>query len=136
MSELVFHKGVTYSCGNGGTITINNEFRNIYHTGIDGSWAYFDYVYIDAYTDLLLDIDDGKSRASLVEEFGETTLNFKILSEVKQGRADIHFDNLETNTWYRLLFNKIPGRTESGITHGKSSHDGKLTFNDVRIPNE
>lgn len=136
MSNLQVSKLVTYSCDNGGTITISRAFSDLHNTGVDEFGAYFGDVSINAYTDLILDVGSHDTTATLTDTVDEDVLNFKVSATDQSGKADIHFSGLKNNSWHRLLFNGVLGRTNAGTTHGKSSTDGKLTFRKVRIPNE
>lgn len=130
---------VEFECSNGGVLTIIGDEgeTDLSRFGVDGQFAYYDDLHIDAYNDMIVDVDaEYHVRGTVQHVTGDPVMRFNLISNQPRGKADFKITNLQPNAWYRLQFGGVLARTSSGRAHGKTNDLGRLDFTGVIIPND
>lgn len=139
MSHLLsFGDNLTFECSNGGLIKLigyDGETQLEDRGGADG-FAYFDDLHLNAYNDMVLNVDgDYNVKATVQHLTGDAILDFELHSIEAGGTVDVKVTGLKPNSWYRLQFNGILAACDGGRAHGKTGDSGMIQFNGVEIPN-
>jgi hypothetical protein len=131
---------VTFQCSNGGVINVISEFDDSQlenRTGADGEFAYYDDLHLNAYNDMVVNVDgDYHVEGSVKHVTGDAVMRFNLSSLEPNGKVDVKLSGLSPESWYRLRFGGNLAACEGGRAHGKTNEEGLLTFNKVEIPNE
>ena len=132
--------GINFKCGKGGTIRMITSGEDIYQIGVDQGYAFWGDVYVNSTNNMSMDLSTSETTARLEYEDETTVLEFKLVSRVPQGKADIEFRNLNPDAWYRLLFNGNLVEMFNGKTISKSVNsadgNGVVRFREVTVPDE
>lgn len=130
---------VEFACSNGGTIRIigDDGSTDLNRFGVDGTFAYYDDLHINAHNDMIVDVDgEYHAQGSVQHVTGDAVMWFNLTCNEPEGKADIKLTGLQANAWYRLEFGGLLARCDGGRAHGQTNDFGRLTFNGVIIPNE
>lgn len=127
--------GVTFSSGNGGTITTIGDTHALREYGVttDG-WVYFDDLSFNATHDMSLDLRGKLTTAKITHDTGDEVFTFGLTSRVPNGRCDIRGVGLPAKQWYRLQFDGQLARTSAGYAHGTTGISDTIQFNGVHVP--
>jgi hypothetical protein len=138
-NEVTVTDEVEFECSNGGKITIisNDGETNLSRLGADGKFAYYEDLHLDAYSDMMINLDDPYHvEGSVKHVTGDAVMKFNLSSLEPNGKVDVKLSGLSPENWYRLRFGGNLAACEGGRAHGKTNEEGLLTFNKVEIPNE
>ena len=131
---------ITFECGNGGvikTIGVGGDTEVESRFGIDGEYSYFDDLHLNAYNDMVVNVDEDYHVEGTVQHLtGDAVMKFKLSSLEPNGKTDVRLTGLKPDSWYRLRFDGRLAACEGGRAHGKTNTHGLLTFKKVEIPNE
>jgi hypothetical protein len=138
--NLEISSGLSFLCGNGGVIKTISEDGNTElqaQTGADDEFAYYDDLHLNAYNDMVVNVDgDYHVEGSVKHVTGDSVMHFNLSSLEPNGKVDVKLSGLSPESWYRLRFGGNLAACEGGRAHGKTNEEGLLTFNKVEIPNE
>jgi hypothetical protein len=130
--------GITFGTSNGGTVrTVGvGEFTEFGLT--DDGFAFYDDLAVNPSIPVTLTTTSPRYNVEGTIEHltGETVMRFRLLSRQPNGRADIRLSGLKSESWYRLQFDGVLAKTESGRAHAQSSPNGLVQFNGVHLPND
>lgn len=139
MTKATLGNNATFNCSNGGTIRVigHNGSTDLNRFGVDGTFAYYDDLHINAHSAMTLDVDEEYNATGTVQHVtGDPVMRFDLISNEAGGKADFKLTNLQPNAWYRLRFSGILAACDGGRAHGKTNDFGRLDFTGVNIPNE
>lgn len=130
-------QGATFSCENGGTITMIGTADSLGEFGLSSSgWAFYDDLYFNPYNDVTITLENHRTQTTLKHVSGDVVASFGMTSRVPNGKADIEVRGLAPNEWYRFEFGRVLAKTDGGRAHAQASRNGELIFSGVFIPNE
>jgi hypothetical protein len=140
MPQASVGNNVTFECSNGGVLTIVGEDyqTDLQRFGVDGTFAYYDDLHIDAYNDMKVEVggDDNHVTGTVQHVTGDAVMSFRIESREPNGEIDVKLSSLKPGSWYRLRFNGSLAACNGGRAHGRTNQHGVLHFNGVKVPNE
>lgn len=137
--EATVSNNTKFECSNGGVITILSitEETDLSRFGVDGSFAYYDDLHLDAHNDMVVNVGGEYHVKGTVQHVtGDAIMRFNLSSREPNGKVDVKLSGLQDGSWYRLRFGGVLAACDGGRAHGRTNEEGKLTFNKVEIPNE
>jgi len=139
MSQASVGNYVTFECSNGGVITVDKakNMSELDRFGVDGVFAYYDDLHINAYNDMKIKLgEENDVTGSLKHVTGDEVMTFGIESQEPNGKIDVKLSSLQSGAWYRLRINGSLAACNGGRAHGRTNKHGLLEFKKVKIPNE
>lgn len=139
MTQVSIGDNVEFECSNGGVLQIigDDGSTNYEKVGSDGSFAYYDDLYINSYNDMTVDVDGEYHTQGTVQHVtGEPVMWFNLISNEPNGKADFSLTGLQPGSWYRLEFGGVIAKTASGRAHGRANDFGRVDFTEVVVPND
>lgn len=127
---------VEFETSNGGKLLMVGIADSLIRTGItEDGWAFYDDLHINPHNEAILNVSDRHTSGTLRHITGDVIIQFNLSSRVVNGKTDVYVEDLAPYEWYRLEFDTVLAKTDSGRAHGQASKNGELIFTNVHIPN-